>query len=137
MLDVLKEHGVDTEDMNKNRAVDSLWKILRKDIAGPAFLVNIPKFMSPLAKSNPDDPQVTERYHPLFAGSELGNGYSELNDPIDQFQRFKEQQEMRNFRLWTFREVILVHRRCKRQRGSAFPSAQTRSGQHYQRDLRH
>lgn len=82
-------------DNNRNRLLDTLWKELRKTITGPAYLINEPKFLSPLAKSKPSDERITERYHILIAGSELGNGYSELNDPIDQYQRFLEQQKLR------------------------------------------
>lgn len=98
MMKVLKEHNVDlsTGAVNRNRMIDNLWKILRKDISGPAFLVNEPKFMSPLAKSKDDNPEITERFHIILAGSELGNGYSELNDPIDQLERFNEQQAQRD-----------------------------------------
>ncbi len=81
---------------NRQRWIDNLWKTIRKTIAGPAFLVNEPKFMSPLAKSKLDNPELTQRFHIIIAGSELGNGYSELNDPIDQLERFQAQQAARN-----------------------------------------
>jgi len=80
---------------NRARGIDKLWKNIRKDVAGPVWLINTPKFISPLAKSNPDDDRVVQRFQPVIAGSELGNGFSELNDPIDQLDRFKEQQAMR------------------------------------------
>lgn len=82
-------------EINRNRLIDNMWKVIRKTIAGPAFLINEPAFMSPLAKSRPDNPALTERFHVILAGSELGNGYSELNDPQDQLNRFIEQQNMR------------------------------------------
>ena len=80
---------------NRARGIDKLWKNIRKDVAGPVWLINTPKFISPLAKSNPDDEQTVQRFQPVIAGSELGNGFSELNDPIDQLNRFVEQQQMR------------------------------------------
>lgn len=96
MLDVIKENHISLSgDINRNRLIDNLWKMIRKDISGPAFLINEPKFMSPLAKSRKDRPELTERFHIIIAGSELGNGYSEINDPIDQLERFKEQEEAR------------------------------------------
>lgn len=96
LLKVLKDNKIILEGaVNKARIVDNLWKLIRKDIAGPAFLVNEPKFTSPLAKSKPVDERLTERFHVIIGGTELGNGYSELNDPIEQLQRFKEQQENR------------------------------------------
>jgi len=94
---LLEENGVEVDfEMVANRGIDILWKIVRKGIAGPAFLINHPKFISPLSKSKSDDPKVTERFQPIIAGSELGNGWSELNDPLDQLERFKEQQAMRD-----------------------------------------
>lgn len=81
---------------NRARGIDKLWKNIRKDVAGPVWLINTPKFISPLAKSNPDDDRTVQRFQPVIAGSELGNGFSELNDPIDQLNRFVEQQNMRN-----------------------------------------
>ena len=80
---------------NRARGIDKLWKNIRKDVTGPVWLINTPKFISPLAKSQPDNDDVVQRFQPVIAGSELGNGFSELNDPIDQLNRFKEQQSMR------------------------------------------
>lgn len=96
MLKRLNECGVKLSgDVNRMRLIDNLWKYLRKDIAGPAFLINEPKFMSPLAKSMPENAEITERYHAVIGGSELANGYSELNDPLDQLERFRAQQDLR------------------------------------------
>ena len=93
----LKEHGLEVEKTDSiPRGIDKLWKNIRKTVAGPVWLVNTPKFISPLSKTNPDNPQTVERFQPVIAGSELGNGFSELNDPIDQLNRFVEQQQMRD-----------------------------------------
>jgi lysyl-tRNA synthetase class 2 len=81
---------------NRARGIDKLWKNIRKDVAGPVWLVNTPTFISPLAKTDPKNPAVVQRFQPVIAGSELGNGFSELNDPLDQLARFKEQQSMRD-----------------------------------------
>ncbi len=78
------------------RGVDKLWKNIRKDVAGPIWLINTPLFISPLAKTNPTNPQTVERFQPVIAGTELGNGWSELNDPLEQLGRFVEQQRMRD-----------------------------------------
>ncbi len=74
--------------------MDSLWKYCRKSIAGPVFLINFPEMVSPLAKANEMLHELTERFQPICAGSEVGNGYSELNDPIDQRKRFEEQKKL-------------------------------------------
>ncbi len=89
-----KELGIKYEGQNRERLIDTLWKYCRKTISGPAFLVHHPKIVSPLAKSLPSNPELTERFQPLIAGSELGNGFSELNDPLDQRERFELQQKM-------------------------------------------
>ncbi|MFI5241138.1 MAG: lysine--tRNA ligase [Microgenomates group bacterium] len=93
-LDELKVE-YDKKD-GKSRLIDSLWKYVRKSVSGPAFLVGHPVEISPLAKRMEDNPDFVERYQVILAGSEMGNGYSELNDPIDQKARFEEQQDMRD-----------------------------------------
>jgi lysyl-tRNA synthetase class 2 len=97
MKSILDQNKVKLDGtINRQRMIDNIWKLIRKTLPGPAFLINEPKFMSPLAKSKSDNPELTERYHIILAGSELGNGYSELNDPLDQLARFKEQQSARD-----------------------------------------
>lgn len=94
---VLKQHNLEVEKAdNRARIIDKLWKNIRKDVAGPVWLVNTPKFISPLSKTSSEDDRLTERFQAVIGGSELGNGYSELNDPIDQLNRFVEQQSMRD-----------------------------------------
>jgi len=85
----------DKKGFNITRAIDNLWKYCRKQIAGPGFLVGVPIEVSPLAKKDEKNPKITQRFQPIIAGSELGNGYSELNDPIDQAERFNEQEKLR------------------------------------------
>ena len=87
---------VGDEKPNKARAIDQLWKQIRKTISGPAFLVGVPSSLEPLAKRDPQNPDVVERFQVILAGSEMGKGFSELNDPIDQRMRFEEQQRMRD-----------------------------------------
>lgn len=93
---VEKAHIKVGETLNKSRAVDHLWKSIRKGIAGPAFLTGIPDYLEPLAKRTEKDPRVVERFQVLIAGSEVGKGFSELNDPLDQRARFESQQSMRD-----------------------------------------
>mgnify|MGYP000914158757 CR=1 FL=1 len=93
----LTENKLEVEKTeNIARGIDKLWKHIRKDVAGPIWLVNTPTFISPLSKTNPDNPHTVQRFQPVIAGSELGNGFSELNDPVDQLNRFVEQQQMRD-----------------------------------------
>lgn len=84
------------DGFNKARAIDSLWKLIRKDIAGPAFLVGVPVYLEPLAKRTQGNPDTVERFQIILAGSEMGKGFSELNDPQDQRARFEDQQAMRD-----------------------------------------
>jgi len=91
-----KENAKIKKGITVNRAIDDLWKIARKEIRGPAMVIHEPKFLSPLAKTDPENDNLTLRFHPIIAGSELGNGFSELNDPQDQLKRFVEQQKMRD-----------------------------------------
>lgn len=90
----LTELGVKYEGDNIERLTDSLWKYCRKNIAGPAFVINHPKLVSPLAKEVADKEGVTQRFQPIIAGTEVGNGYSELNDPTEQRARFDLQKEL-------------------------------------------
>jgi lysyl-tRNA synthetase class 2 len=80
---------------NRERLTDTLWKYCRKQISGPAFLINHPTLVSPLAKPN-NDGKTVQRFQPLFAGVEVGNGFSELNDPLVQRKNFEQQQVLIN-----------------------------------------
>lgn len=84
------------EEMTIPRLIDNVWKLIRRTSAGPYWLIEEPLALSPLAKIVPENPLVTQRFHPIIAGTEMGNGYSELNDPLDQLSRFEEQQAMRD-----------------------------------------
>lgn len=86
----------DSNTFGRGRIIDLLWKYCRRQIKGPVFLINHPVEVSPLAKRKKENTLLTERYQVLIAGSELGNGYSELNDPIDQAGRFEEQARLRD-----------------------------------------
>ncbi len=90
----LAELKVKYDGANRERLTDTLWKYCRKNIAGPAFLVHHPKLVSPLAKESKERPGTVERFQVLIAGSEVGNGFSELNDPLDQRARFELQQKL-------------------------------------------
>jgi lysyl-tRNA synthetase class 2 len=94
---VLEERGIAYEKagFNLERGVDLLWKQLRKSIAGPAFLAGVPAYLEPLAKRDPADSRKVERFQVLLGGSEMGKGFSELNDPVDQAERFAHQQSLR------------------------------------------
>ena len=88
------EHLLETA--SEERLLDYVWKIVRRTSAGPYWLIEEPVALSPLAKVVDNNPLVTQRFHPIIAGTEMGNGFSELNDPLDQLERFEEQQAARD-----------------------------------------
>jgi lysyl-tRNA synthetase class 2 len=89
----LLELHVKYDGTNRERLIDTLWKYCRKNISGPVFLINHPLLVAPLAKANMDG-KTAQIFQPILAGSEIGKGYSELNDPIDQMIRFDVQQKL-------------------------------------------
>jgi lysyl-tRNA synthetase class 2 len=92
----LKELKIEfNPNVDKWRLVDILWKYCRKKISGPGFLVGQPVQVSPLAKRNEKDSRKVNQFQVIIAGSEVGNGYSELNDPLDQESRFEEQMKLK------------------------------------------
>jgi lysyl-tRNA synthetase class 2 len=88
-------YGVEYDpNMGFWRLIDTLWKVVRKDLAGPGFLVGQPVQLNPLPKRLEEDDRKVAQMQIVLAGSEMGNGYTELNDPIDLEERFKEQRTM-------------------------------------------
>ena len=97
LVRILKENGVETNyEATTPHLIDHVWKLIRKTSAGPYWVIEEPLSLSPLAKKSAENPLVTERFHPVIAGTEMGNGFSELNDPLDQLERFREQQAARD-----------------------------------------
>jgi lysyl-tRNA synthetase class 2 len=86
----------DSKTTGRGRGVDLLWKSIRKKYSGPGFLIGIPKYLEPLAKSTEENPNIVERFQVILGGSEMGKGFSELDDPIDQRERFEAQQALRD-----------------------------------------
>lgn len=97
----LKKHaesiGIDTANhIGRGRLIDVIFKKqVRPHLIQPAFLVLPPVDIEPLAKRWPQDPNRVERFQVVAAASELGKGFSELNDPLDQYKRFEEQTKLR------------------------------------------
>jgi lysyl-tRNA synthetase, class II len=97
MQQLVKEKGIKPDSAaGRGRLIDQLYKkLVRPNLFQPCFLINHPIDISPLAKSKEDDADKVERLQVLIAGAEVGNGFSELNDPIDQRNRFLKQEELR------------------------------------------
>jgi lysyl-tRNA synthetase class 2 len=117
-VDIIKDYsGIDfslittlEEAKSKAKAVKvdaddcvSIWKVcdevfstlVEPNLIQPIFITDFPKELSPLAKSREDDPRYVERFEPYVAGREIGNAFTELNDPFDQRERFEEQVKQR------------------------------------------
>ena len=81
--------------MGKGKIIDAIFgEKCEKHFTQPTFIIDYPKEMSPLTKQHRKEPTLTERFELIVNGSELANAYSELNDPIDQRNRFEEQLEL-------------------------------------------
>jgi lysyl-tRNA synthetase class 2 len=89
-----KEKGIeDAGKLTRGLAIAELFEEYCEDhLDGPVFITGHPVEISPLAKRDPDDPRITRRFEAYINTWEIANGFSELNDPIDQYQRFKDQQ---------------------------------------------
>ena len=82
--------------LSVGRLIDLIYKkTIRPKIIQPSLLINHPVVVSPLAKRDDKNPNIVQRIQVLAGGTEIGNGWSELNDPLDQEARFMEQQNLR------------------------------------------
>ncbi len=98
-LSIAKEKGIEVPDIKQTRGdIISLFfdEYVEKTLVQPTFIYDYPVEISPLAKRKKSDPRLTERFEIFIGGREYGNAFSELNDPIDQYERFKKQVEARD-----------------------------------------
>ena len=97
-VELAKSVGVDMEGVSHtwgNALYETFDQKVEETLVQPTFITMYPVEVSPLAKRSPADPHLTERYEAFICGCEMGNAFSELNDPIDQYERFKAQAEKR------------------------------------------
>lgn len=94
--ELAKEHHVEFEDRHKKGDILSLFfeEFVEEHLIQPTFVMDHPIEISPLTKKKPEDPEYVERFELFMNGWEMANAYSELNDPIDQRERFKAQEEL-------------------------------------------
>ena len=93
-----KSVGVDMDGVDKtwgNALYETFDQKVEETLIQPTFITMYPVEVSPLAKRSPSDPHLTERYEMFVCGCEMGNAFAELNDPMDQYERFKAQVEKR------------------------------------------
>ncbi|MCP9199700.1 lysine--tRNA ligase [Gramella sp. GC03-9] len=90
------EMGVEVDEtMGKGKLIDEIFgEKCEGNFIQPTFITDYPKEMSPLCKEHRDNPELTERFELMVCGKEIANAYSELNDPIDQRERFEEQLKL-------------------------------------------
>lgn len=85
-----------TKDMSEGKVLDEMMKAhVRPKLIEPTMIYDYPLSLSPLAKKSRNDPQLVERFQPFALGFELGNAFSELNDPLDQRERFEAQRRLK------------------------------------------
>jgi lysyl-tRNA synthetase class 2 len=93
---ILSERPSLQDEIQVCKAIEFLFEELVEGyLTEPTFIIDYPKIISPLSKASPDDPTIAERFELFAAGMEIANGFSELNDPVEQFERFKDQQVQR------------------------------------------
>jgi len=96
LRDVCKKLGIEQDkSMGKGKLIDAIFgEKCESHYIQPTFIIDYPKEMSPLTKQHRSNPELTERFELIINGKELVNAYSELNDPVDQRERFEEQLKL-------------------------------------------
>lgn len=97
VLALAKEKGIAlSNEAGPGKAKTELFELLVEDkLIDPTFITSYPTEVSPLARRNEDDPTITDRFELFITGREIANAFSELNDPVDQQQRFQKQIDER------------------------------------------
>ena len=96
LFETAKKLGIEVDNtMGKGKLIDEIFgEKCEHNYVQPTFITDYPKEMSPLTKEHRDNPELTERFELLVNGKELANAYSELNDPLDQLERFEDQLKL-------------------------------------------
>ena len=98
-FDVLNEASlsglVEPDQITNERVLELFETHVEHGLVQPTFITDFPKLISPLSKASPANPHVAERFELYIAGMEIANGFSELNDPVEQYDRFRDQVRQR------------------------------------------
>ena len=98
LLETAKKYKIeDLDDLSDGKILFELFEeLVEEELMHPTFVTGYPKDVSPLSRSSDDDPSVVDRFELFIGGKEIANGFSELNDPDDQAERFREQVEQKS-----------------------------------------
>lgn len=98
IIQFLKDKGEEVDDnLNRGKLYEELFDLyVEEKLVNPTFITDYPIEISPLARRNEENPDIAERFELFIAGREIANGFNELNDPIDQYNRFATQIEAKN-----------------------------------------
>ncbi|RLG77753.1 MAG: lysine--tRNA ligase [Thermoprotei archaeon] len=106
LLKLSKELGIEVKDPRRGKILEKIFeKVAQPKIANPTFITMFPRDVSPLARPSRKDPRYAERFEIYLAGLEVGNGYSELNNPVVQYYFFKKEEELRRKAADKFGEI--------------------------------
>ena len=93
---VQKYQAMDIDEAEIAKDILSLFEdFVENKLAQPTFIIDFPKAISPLSKASPENPMIAERFELYVAWMEVANGFSELNDPVEQLERFEDQMKQR------------------------------------------
>jgi len=96
LIGVLRKHNAEPDIKERGHLIEKLWDLVEHNLVNPTFVTEHPVIISPLSKIHREDPRVTERFELIISSMEMANAFSELNDPIEQYDRFLHQAGLRD-----------------------------------------
>ncbi|WP_367362044.1 lysine--tRNA ligase [Mesotoga sp.] len=96
LIAILKKNNTELEIKERGHLIEKLWDLVEHNLVNPTFVTEHPVIISPLSKVHREDSRVTERFELIISSMEMANAFSELNDPIEQYNRFLHQASLRD-----------------------------------------